>query len=154
MALLSPSKRWLCQKKSGGVRPLQVQQRSLLKAQHGGAHVIQSFPDLTKGSALVQENDNIAAGVSDDLTHPISNARLAADLFFPPTMTDDRAAAGKSAQSKHHHYQMQSNLKPGWPSTCNSGNNHGNWNNSMVSKWTQLRHILVVFTLSFSVFKP
>ncbi|XP_039875406.1 BAG family molecular chaperone regulator 4 isoform X1 [Simochromis diagramma] len=26
---------------------------------------------------------------------------------------------------------MQSNLKPGWPSTCNSGNNHGNWNNSM-----------------------
>uniref|UniRef100_A0A3P8SVN5 BCL2 associated athanogene 4 n=1 Tax=Amphiprion percula TaxID=161767 RepID=A0A3P8SVN5_AMPPE len=30
-----------------------------------------------------------------------------------------------------HHPQMQPNLKPGWPSTCNSGNNHGNWNNSM-----------------------
>uniref|UniRef100_A0A3Q0SUF5 BCL2 associated athanogene 4 n=1 Tax=Amphilophus citrinellus TaxID=61819 RepID=A0A3Q0SUF5_AMPCI len=26
---------------------------------------------------------------------------------------------------------MQSNPKPGWPSACNSGNNHGNWNNSM-----------------------
>ncbi|MED6256807.1 hypothetical protein ATANTOWER_025174 [Ataeniobius toweri] len=30
-----------------------------------------------------------------------------------------------------HHHQMQSNLKPGWPSTCNSGNNHDNWNNAM-----------------------
>ncbi|XP_054906661.1 BAG family molecular chaperone regulator 4 [Poeciliopsis prolifica] len=26
---------------------------------------------------------------------------------------------------------MQSNLKPDWPSTCNSGNNHGNWNSAM-----------------------
>ncbi|XP_028312810.1 BAG family molecular chaperone regulator 4 [Gouania willdenowi] len=27
---------------------------------------------------------------------------------------------------------MQSNLKPGWPSTCNPGpNNHGDWNNTM-----------------------
>ncbi|XP_043968468.1 BAG family molecular chaperone regulator 4 isoform X2 [Gambusia affinis] len=26
---------------------------------------------------------------------------------------------------------MQSNLKPDWPSACNSGNNHGNWNSAM-----------------------
>ncbi|XP_013862677.1 BAG family molecular chaperone regulator 4 [Austrofundulus limnaeus] len=26
---------------------------------------------------------------------------------------------------------MHSNHKPGWPSTCNSENNHGNWNNTM-----------------------
>ncbi|XP_070760326.1 BAG family molecular chaperone regulator 4 [Enoplosus armatus] len=30
-----------------------------------------------------------------------------------------------------HHHQMQSNLKSGWPSTCNSENNHENWNNTM-----------------------
>ncbi|XP_044053134.1 BAG family molecular chaperone regulator 4 [Siniperca chuatsi] len=30
-----------------------------------------------------------------------------------------------------HPHQMQSNLKSGWPSTCNSENNHGNWNNTM-----------------------
>lgn len=49
-------------------------------------------------------------------------------------------------------HQMQSNLKSGWPSTCNSEINNENWNNTMVSEMTQLGQTPAASALSLRAF--